>query len=103
MAHLLISHIGARHRELPLPALFNRHTILVRLSSNQLIAIPLLQHRFHFIQSIDSRAHLRLIIHAHGLGICNLAPKIHFHLSLFLSDNGLNDRRSLLWGDISLP
>ena len=30
-------------------------------------------------------------------------PKIHFNLSLFLGDNGLNDRRSFLWSDISFP
>ena len=73
------------------------------LSSNQLFAIPLSQHRLYVVQAIDSRAHLRHIIHAHCLGIRNSAPKIHLHLSLFLGDYGLNDRRSLLWGDIGLP
>ena len=59
------------------------------LSSNQLLTTLLLQHRFHVVQAMDSRAHLGLIIHARCLGIRNLAPKIHFHLSLFLGDNGL--------------
>jgi len=87
-----------------LSALYDRQTMPTALPVNWLFATLLLsQHLFHFIQSIDSRAHLRLIIHAHCLGIRNLAPKIHFHLSLFLGDYGLNDRRSLLWGDIGLP
>ena len=73
------------------------------LPMNWFFATLLLQHRFHCIQSIDSRAHLGLIIHAHCLSIRNLAPKIHFNLSLFLGDNGLNDLRSFLWSDISFP
>ena len=60
------------------------------------------QHRFHFIQSIDGGAHLRLIAYACCLGIRELAPKIHLHLSLFLGDNGLNDGRGLLWGEMGL-
>lgn len=72
------------------------------LSRNQPFTILLSQHRFHVVQAIDSRAHLRLIIHAHCLGIRNLAPKIHFHLSLLFSDNGLNGRHGLSWGDVSL-
>lgn len=72
------------------------------LSSNQLFAIPLPQHRFHVVQAIDCRAHLGLIIHAHCLGICNPALKIHLYLSLFLGDNGVNDRRGLLWSGVGL-
>ena len=73
------------------------------LSSNQIFTTPLSQLRFHLVQAIDSGAHLRLINDARCLGIRDLAPKIHLHLSLFLGDNGLNDRRGLLWDDVSLP
>lgn len=73
------------------------------LSSHPLFAALFLQHRFHVFQAMDSRAHLGLIIHAHCLGICNPALKIHLYLSLFLGDNGVNDRRNLRWGDIGLP
>ena len=73
------------------------------LSSNQLFTTPLPQHRFHFIQAIDGGAHLRLINDARSFSIRNLAPKIHLHLALFLGDEGLNDGRSFLWGDIGLP
>jgi hypothetical protein len=85
-------------------ALPDVQAMLATLSSNQLFtAIALLQHRLHVVQAIDSRAQLSFIIHAHCLGIRNLAPKIHFHLSLFLGDNGLNDGRGLFWGDVGLP
>ena len=80
----------------------NRHTILATLSGNQLLTTILSQHRFHIVQAIDGRTHLRLIIHTRCLGLRNLAAKIHFHLPLFLGDNGLNDRRGLLWGAIGL-
>ena len=70
------------------------------LSSNQLFAIPLSQHRFHIVQAINGRAHLRFIDCARNLRIRDLAPKIHLHLSLFLGDNVLNDGRGLLWNNI---
>lgn len=73
------------------------------MSSNQLFAILLSQHRFHLIQAINGGAHLRLTNDALGLRIGDLFPKIHFQLSLLLSDNGLNGRRCLSWGDVSLP
>jgi len=73
------------------------------LSRNQPFTILLSQHRFHFIQSIDGGAHLRLINYARSFSILDLASKIHLHLSLFLGDNGLNDRRGLFWGDVGLP
>lgn len=72
------------------------------LSSNQLLTTVLSQHRFHLIQAIDSRTHLRLINDAHGLGIPYLSAKIHLHLPLFFGDNGLNDRRGLLWNAVGL-
>ena len=84
-------------------ALHDPHTILATLSSNQLFtAIPLSQHRFHFVQAINGGAHLHLINDARSLGIRNLAPKIHLHLTLFLGDDGLNDRRGLLWSGVGL-
>lgn len=73
------------------------------LSSNQPFTTVLLQHRFHFVQPINGGAHLRIIIHPHCLDIRKLSPKIHLHLALFLGDNGLNDRRGLLWNYIRLP
>ena len=73
------------------------------LSSNQLCAaIPLLQHRFHVVQAIDCRAHLRLISYARCFRIRDAAAKIHLHLALFLGDDGLNDRRGLLWSGVGL-
>jgi len=66
------------------------------LSSNQLFTTVLSQQRFHFVQAIDGGPHLRLIIPAHCLNIRDLAPKIHFHLPLFLCDDSLNDGRRLL-------
>jgi hypothetical protein len=72
------------------------------LSSNQLFTILLSQHLFHFVQAIDSGAHLRLINDARCLGARDLAPKIHLHLSLFFGDNSLNDRRGLLWNAVGL-
>lgn len=72
------------------------------LSSNQLLTTVLSQHRFHFIQSIDGGAHLRLIYYARCLCIGDLAPKIHLHLTLFLGDDGLNDGRGFLWNAVSL-
>ena len=80
----------------------DKQSISAMLSSNKLFAIPLLQHRFHFVQAIDGGAHLRLIIHPHCLGIRKLSPKIHLHLALFLGDDGLNDRRGLLWSGVGL-
>ena len=71
------------------------------LPVNWLFATLLLQHRFHVVQAIDCRAHLRLIIHC--VGIRNLALKIHLHLALFLGDNSLNDGRGLPWIGFSLP
>lgn len=73
------------------------------LPSNQLFAIPFLQHRFHVAQAIDSGAHLRLINNALSAGIRDLAPEIHLHLTLFLGDDGLNDGRGLPWNDVGLP
>jgi len=73
------------------------------LSRNQPFTILLSQHRFHFVQAIDGGAHLRLINDALGLRTDDLTLKIHLHLSLFLGDDSLNDRRGLLWGDVGLP
>ena len=73
------------------------------LSRNQPFTILLSQHRFHFVQAIDCRAHLRLIIDARSSESATWPSKIHLHLALFLGDNGLNDRRGLLWGDVGLP
>ena len=73
------------------------------LSTNQLFANPLPQHRFHLVQAVDSRAHLRLINRSQGLSIRDRAPEIHRHLALFLGDDGLNDGRGLLWGEMVLP
>lgn len=70
------------------------------LSSNQLFTTLLPQHRFHFIQAIDGRAHLRLISNARSFRIHDAAAKIHLHLPLFLGDDGLNDGRGLLWHDM---
>lgn len=86
--------------ESPLSALYDRQTMPTALPVNWLFATLLLQHRFHFVQAIDCRAHLRLIIHC--VGIRNLALKIHLHLALFLGDDGLNDRRGLLWSGVGL-
>jgi len=72
------------------------------LSSNQLFAIRLPQHSFHFVQAIDCRAHLSLISYARSFRINDAAAKIHLHLALFLSNNGLNDRRGPFWGDVGL-
>lgn len=72
------------------------------LSRNQPFTILLSQHRFHVVQAIDCRAHLRLISYARCLCIGDLASKIHLHLALFLGDNGLNDRRGLFWSDVGL-
>ncbi|MHA6327294.1 hypothetical protein [Roseivivax sp. CAU 1753] len=72
------------------------------LSSNQLFAIPLLQHRFHFVQAIHGGAHLRLIHDARSISIRNLASKIHLHLTLFLGDDGLNDGRGFFWNAVIL-
>jgi hypothetical protein len=76
--------------------------MLATLSSNQLFAIPLPQHRFHFIQAIDSGAHLRLVNDARSFSIRNLASKIHLHLTLFLGDDGLNDGRGFWWNAVIL-
>jgi hypothetical protein len=85
-------------------ALHDPHTILATLSSNQLFtAIPLSQHRFHFVQAINGGAHLRLINDARSFRIHDLASKIHLHLTQFLTDHSLNDGRGLLWGDVGLP
>ena len=72
------------------------------LSRNQPFTILLSQHRFHVVQAIDSGAHLRLINDDRSFSIGNLAPKIHLHLSLCFGDNGLNDRRGLLWNAVGL-
>ena len=72
------------------------------LSSNQLLTTLLLQHRFHVVQAIDCRAHLRLISYARCFRIRDAAAKIHLHLALFLGDDGLNDRRGLLWSGVGL-
>ena len=81
----------------------DRQAMFVTLSSNQLFAAVLSQHRFHVVQAIDGKAHLRLINNARSFGIRDLAPKIHLHLSLFLGDYGLNDRRGFLWNNVGLP
>jgi hypothetical protein len=74
------------------------------LSSNDLFTtVPRSQHRFHLIQAIDGCAHLSLINVAFSLGIRDRAPKIHLHLALFLGDDGLNDGRGLLRGEVGLP
>lgn len=73
------------------------------LSTNQLFVIPLAQHRFHLIQAVDSRAHLRLFNFARRLSIPDRAPEIHCHLAQFLSDDVLNDGRCLLWSEVGLP
>ncbi len=86
----------------PESVLPDKQAMSATLSSNQLLTTVLSQHRFHFIQAIDSRAHLRLINDARSFGIHDLAAKIHLHLSLFFGDNGLNDRRGLLWNAIGL-
>ena len=72
------------------------------LSSYQLFTTVLSQHRFHFTQSIDGGAHLRLINDARSFSIHDLASKIHLHLTLFLGDDGLNGRRGLLWSGVGL-
>lgn len=90
-------------KESPLSTLRDRQAILATLSSNQLFTTVLPQHRFHFVQAIDSGAHLRLIYYARCLCIGDLTPKIHLHLSLFFGDNGLNDRRGFFWGGVGLP
>lgn len=85
-----------------LSALLDKQAMSATLSSNQLLTTVLSQHRFHFIQSIDGGAHLRLIYYARCLCIGDLAPKIHLHLTLFLGDDGLNDGRGFLWNAVSL-
>ena len=72
------------------------------LSRNQPFTILLSQHRFHVVQAIDCRAHLRLINDARSFSIHDLASKIHLHLTLFLGDDGLNDSRGLLWSGVGL-
>lgn len=89
-------------RESPFFTLRDKQSISATLSSNQLFAIPLLQHRFHFIQSIHGGAHLRLINDARSFSIHDLALKIHLHLTLFLGDHSLNDRRGFLRNAVSL-
>jgi hypothetical protein len=79
-----------------------RQAILATLSRNQPFTILLSQHRFHFVQAIDCRAHLRLISYARSFRIHDAAAKIHLHLALFLGDDGLNDRRGLLWSGVGL-
>jgi hypothetical protein len=88
--------------ECPEAALPYRQAIPATLSSNKLFVSLLLQHRFHFIQAIDSGAHLRLINDARSVSIHGAAAKIHLHLALFLGDDGLNDRRGLLWSGVGL-
>ena len=80
-----------------------KNNTLFILSSNQIFAAVFSQHRFHLIQAFDSGAHLHLITRARCFDIHNLATKIQLHLSLFLGDNGLDDGRGLLWGDVDLP
>ena len=88
--------------ESPLSALYDRQTMPTALPVNWLFATLLLQHRFHFVQAIDCRAHLRLISYARSFRIHDAAAKIHLHLALFLGDDGLNDRRGLLWSGVGL-
>jgi hypothetical protein len=85
---------------MPLP---DRQVIFSTLSTNQLFASPLPQHHFHLVQAIDSGAHLRFISVGHSLSIRHRAPKIHLDLALLSGDDGLNDRRGLLRGDVRLP
>lgn len=89
-------------RESPFFTLRDKQSISAMLSSNQLFATVLSQHRFHFIQSIHGGAHLRLINDARSVSIHDAAAKIHLHLSLFLGDNGLNDGRGFLRNAVSL-
>ena len=77
--------------------------MLATLSRNQPFTTVLSQHRFHFIQSIHSGAHLRLINDARSFSIHDLASKIHLHLTLFLGEDGLNDGRGFLWNPVILP
>ena len=76
--------------------------VLPNSSTNQLFAIPLAQHRFHLIQAVDSRAHLRLINFARRLSIPDRAPEIHHHLTLLLCDDSLNDGHRLFGDDVGL-
>lgn len=89
-------------RESPFFTLRDNQSISAMLSSNQLFATVLSQHRFHFVQAIDCRAHLRLINDARSFSIHDLALKIHLHLTLFLGDDGLNDRRGFLRNAVNL-
>jgi hypothetical protein len=90
-------------KESSLSALRDRQAMPATLSSNQLLTTPLPQHRFNLIQAVDGGAHLRLINYARSFSIHDLTPKIQLHLSLFLGDDGLDDGRGLLWGDVDLP
>jgi hypothetical protein len=93
---------ACRRSELPVPALPDKQAMSATLSRNQPFTILLSQHRFHFVQAIDCRAHLRLISYARSFRIHDAAAKIHLHLALFLGDDGLNDRRGLLWSGVGL-
>jgi len=80
-----------------------RQAMPATLSSNQLFAAVFSQLCFHVVQAIDSGAQRRLINDARSLSIRDLDTKIHFHLALFLSDDGLNNRRGLLCSTVVFP
>ena len=64
---------------------------------------PLFQGCLHLVQTIHGGPYLRVIGPFCQIDCGQLRPKIHLHLPLCLGDDGLNDRRGLLWGDIGLP
>ena len=88
---LRIADLRASRSEGLVIALPDRQAMPATLSSNQPLAFTLSQHRFHIVQAIDGGTHLRLTSGARYLGIRDLAPKIHLHLPLFLSDDSLNN------------
>ena len=73
------------------------------LSSNEPFTPARPQYRFHFVQAIDSGAHLRCISVGDSLSIRDRTPEIHRHLALFVYDDGLNDGRGLLSFDVDQP
>ena len=72
------------------------------LLKGQSVVSVLPQRRFHVVQAIDGGTHLRLTHGARCLNSRDRALKIHLHLALFPGDNGLNDERGLLWGEMGL-
>ena len=96
MSAFYFTALSARaYRESPFFTLRDKKSISATLSRNQSFTILLSQHRFHFIQSIDGGAHLRLINDDRSFSIHDLTLEIHLHLAQFLSDHSLNDRRGL--------